>query len=131
MVKPVVLFPDAVLVVVDYLRPRLAAVPVYSKVPEARPETFITVRRVGGQRRSLILDRPRVDIHCWADSEEASEDLMKLARAYVLAMSGKRSNTTVYDVAEVGGPMSLPDDVSGQPRYAFAVEFSTRGTEME
>jgi hypothetical protein len=34
-------------------------------------------------------------------------------------------------VAEVSGPMWLPDSVSGQPRYSFAVEFSTRGTELE
>lgn len=100
-------------------------------MPEARPAEFVTVRRIGGQRRSLILDRPRVDIHCWAASEEDAEALTARVRAYTLAMAGSRGTTTVYDVAEVGGPQWLPDSTSGQPRYAFAVEFSTRGTEME
>lgn len=131
MSKPIVVFPDAVLVVIEYLRPRLSDVPVYSRVPESRPAEFVTVKRIGGQRRTLITDRPRMDIHCWSDSEEGAEDLMKKVRAYTLAMAGRRGTTTVYDVQEVGGPMSLPDSTSGQPRYAFAVEFSTRGTEME
>lgn len=131
MAKPVVVFPDAVLVAIDYLRPRFPGVPVQSRVPESRPDEFITVRRIGGQRRSLILDRPRVDIHCWAASEEDAEALTARVRAHTLAMAGRRGTTTVYDVQEVGGPQWLPDDTSGQPRYAFAVEFSTRGTEME
>lgn len=128
--KPIVVFPDAALVAIDYLRP-LTGVPVFSRVPESRPAEFVRVERIGGQRRTLITDRPRVDIHCWSDSEEGAEALMNKVRAYTLAMAGRRGITTVYDVAEVGGPMWLPDDTSGQPRYAFAVEFSTRGTEME
>lgn len=131
MAKPLVVFPDAVLVVIDFLRSRLPGVPLFSLMPEARPAEFIRVERIGGQRRSLILDRPRVDIHVWSDSAENAEALMSRARAHSLAMAGKRGTTTVYDVAEVGGPQWIPDDTSGQPRYAFALEFSTRGTEME
>lgn len=131
MAKPVVVFPDAVLVVIDYLRSRLPGTPTYSRVPEARPAEFIRVERIGGQRRTLITDRPRVDIHCWSDSEENAEALMARVRAYTLAMAGRRGSTTVYDVAEVGGPQWIPDEASGQPRYAFALEFTTRGTEME
>jgi hypothetical protein len=51
---------------------------------------------------------------------------MGKTRAYVMAMAGKRGDTTVYNVREVGGPQWLPDPVSGQARYAFAVEFTTR-----
>ncbi|WP_458085819.1 hypothetical protein [Streptomyces malaysiensis] len=56
---------------------------------------------------------------------------MTRARAYVLAMAGQRGDTTVHDVAEVSGPMDLPDSASGQPTYAFAVEITTRGTILE
>lgn len=130
MTKPVVIFPDAVLVTIQYLR-TVVDTPVYSRVPAPRPAEFIRIQRLGGIRRSLILDRPRIDVECWSDSEEGAEGLCARVRAYVLAMAGKRGDTTVYDVAEVSGPMWLPDSESGQPRYSFAVEFSTRGTEME
>jgi hypothetical protein len=131
MAKPVIVFPDAVLVTILYLRGALPGLPVYSRVPDPRPTEFVRIERLGGLRRSLILDRPRIDVECWSDSEEGAADLSATVRAYVLAMAGKRGETTVYDVAEVSGPMWLPDSVSGQPRYSFAVEFSTRGTEME
>lgn len=131
MAKPIVVFPDAVLVVINYLRSVMPGTEVYSRVPETRPAEFVRVERLGGMRRTLVTDRPRVDIHCWSDSEEHAEALVSKVRAYTLAMAGRRGSTTVYDVAEVGGPQWIPDSASGQPRYAFAVEFSTRGTEME
>lgn len=131
MAKPVVVFPDAVLVVITYLRSVVPGVPTHSQIPNPRPAEFIRVERLGGTRRTLVTDRPRVDIHCWSASEEEAQALSERVRAYVLAMAGSRGGTTVYAVAEVGGPQWLPDSLSGQPRYAFAVEFSTRGTELE
>ena len=128
--KPRVEFPDAVLLVIDYLRSAMPGTRICSRVPETLPAEFIRVERLGGIRRGLFIDRPRVDVQCWSDTEEGAEALMKTARACVLAMSGKRGDTTVYDVAEVSGPMWLPDSATGKPRYAFAVEFSTRGREV-
>lgn len=130
MTKPVIIFPDAVEVAVNYLRPLVSA-PVFSRVPNPRPAAFVRFQRLGGTKRSIILDRPRLDVECWSDSEEGAEALMKVARAHMHAIGGKRGGTTVYDVAEVSGPMWLPDSESGQPRYSFAVEFSTRGTRLE
>jgi hypothetical protein len=130
-VKPIVQFPDAVLVTIEYLRSAMPEVLAYSRTPSPRPDEFIRVERLGGLRRTLVTDRPRINVECWSLTEEGAEALMSRARAYVLAMSGKRGTTTVYDVQEVSGPMWLPDAASGQPKYAFAVEFSTRGTELE
>jgi hypothetical protein len=120
-----------VLVAIEYLREALPGASVFSRVPDPRPAEFIRIERLGGLRKSLIIDRPRIDVECWSDSEEGAEELMKRVRAYVMAMAGKRGETTVYNVSEVSGPMWLPDSASGQPRYSFAVEFSARGTEME
>jgi hypothetical protein len=130
-VKPIVQFPDAVLVTIEYLRSVMPGVLAYSRTPSPRPDEFIRVERLGGLRRTLVTDRPRINVECWSLTEEGAEELMSRARAYVLAMSGTRGTTTVYDVQEVSGPMWLPDAASGQPKYAFAVEFSTRGTELE
>jgi hypothetical protein len=127
--KPVVFFPDAVLVAIQYLRGALG-VPAYSQVPEVLPVEFIRVERLGGMRNTLVTDRPRIDIECWSDSEEDAEALMSRARAYALAMAGKRGDTTVYNVAEVTGPQYLPHAESGKARYVFAVEFSTRALAM-
>lgn len=131
MAKPVVVFPDAVMVVIDYLREKVPGTPTYSRVPDPRPAEFIRIERLGGLRRTIVTDRPRVDIHCWSDTEENAEALVATVRAYALSMAGRRGATTVYDVAEVGGPQWMPDATSGQPRYAFAIEFCTRGTELE
>lgn len=130
MAKPLVHFPDATLVVITYLRSVLPGTHIDHLVPVPVPAQFVKVKRIGGARKHLILDRPRMDIQCWAEDEGAAADLMMIVRPLILAMGGKRSDTTVYDVTEVSGPMPLYDEASGKPRYAFAVDFSMRGTEI-
>lgn len=130
MAKPLVEFPDAVLVTMTYLRAVLPDVHIDHAVPASPPEAFVRVKRIGGARRNLFLDRPRVDIQCWAATEGDAADLMLRTRPLVLAMAGKRSGTTIYQVTEVSGPMPLWDSATGQPRYAFAVDFSMRGSEI-
>ncbi|MCW7984113.1 hypothetical protein XF35_01785 [Streptomyces platensis subsp. clarensis] len=118
------------LTVIEYLRSVRPGTQVYSREPSPLPDAFVRIKRIGGVRRSLVTDRPRVDIHCWGATEKAAEDLMEEVRALVLVMAGKRGTTTVYDVEEVSGPMWLPDSATGHPRYAFAVEFSARGSAL-
>ncbi|AKY02159.1 tail terminator [Streptomyces phage SF1] len=126
MPRPVVKFPDAVFVVVEYLRMALSGPPVGSRVPDPMPAEFVRVQRIGGLR-GPITDRPRVDVQAWATTEDRAWSLCEDARAYVMAMAGKRGETTVSHVSEVSGPMWLPDASTGRPKYAFAVEFTTRG----
>ncbi|MFF9088652.1 hypothetical protein ACF1BE_19910 [Streptomyces sp. NPDC014991] len=126
-------FPDAVALVRAYLRDALVArgadVPVGTRVPSPRPARFVRLERVGGTRLDLVTDRPRLDVHCWGDSEESAADLAALVRALLFAMPGWRG-AVAYDVVEVGGPNTLPDPESQQPRVAFAVEVSLRGTRL-
>ncbi|MER6364978.1 hypothetical protein [Kitasatospora sp. NPDC001527] len=123
--------PDAVAVVTGYLRQALAVVGhpvlVVSRVPSVRPPEFVRVERVGGTRATVVSDRPRLDIHAWAESESAAHDLAALARALLDSIPGVRDEVTVYRLTEVGGLMWMPDDESGKPRYAFAVEIHMRG----
>ncbi|MFI8263680.1 hypothetical protein [Streptomyces sp. NPDC085665] len=125
------LMPDAVAVVTAYLRATLAAagrpVPVVSRIPSPRPPEFVRVERLGGVQQTPVSDRPRLDIHCWAESEYQAHDLAALTRALISGIPGVRDEVTVYRVAEVGGLQWLPDDQSGSPRYAFAVEIHMRG----
>ncbi|AQW55295.1 hypothetical protein ACIQPP_05600 [Streptomyces violaceusniger] len=127
-------FPDGVAVVRAYLHGALVArgagLPVGTRVPDPRPPRFIRLERVGGARLDLVTDRPRIDVQCWGESEEAATDLATLARALLFAMPGWRG-AVAYDVAEVGGPNTLPDPESGQDRVAFAVEVSLRGARLD
>lgn len=135
MIRPVIVMPDAVAVAADYLRGALKAtgrpVPVVSRVPSPRPPAFVRVQRVGGTQQTPVSDRPRLDFHCWAESESSASDLTALARGLVNAMPGVRGGVTVYRVQEVGGPMWLPDDQTSAPRYAFAVEIHMRGRVLD
>ncbi|MCT9142945.1 hypothetical protein [Streptomyces violarus] len=127
-------FPDGVAVVRAYLREQLVArgvdVPVGTRVPDRRPSRFVRLERVGGTRLDLVTDRPRIDVHCWGDSEESATDLASLARSLLLSMPGWRG-AVAYDVVEVGGPNTLPDPTSEQPRVVFAVEVSLRGKALD
>ncbi|MEU3289895.1 hypothetical protein [Streptomyces longwoodensis] len=131
--SPLVGFPDAVAVVATYLREQLVDrgddVPVGTRVPSRRPARFVRLERIGGTRLDRVTDRPRIDVHCWADSEEAAADLAGVVRALLFAMPGWRG-AVAYDVAEVGGPNTLPDPESEQPRVVFAVEVSLRGARL-
>lgn len=131
MNRPVIVMPDAVAVVVGYLRPALAAagepVPVVSRVPSDRSKKFVRVQRVGGLQQTVVSDRPRLDIHAWADTESGAADLVALVRGLLGAMPGVRGGVPVYRVTEVGGPQWLPDSESSSPRYAIAVEIHMRG----
>ncbi len=130
MNRPVVVMPDGVAVVIGYLVACLAGVrpvPVFSRVPEKRPNEFVTVRRIGGARQTPVSDRPRIDVHTWAESDEDAHDLAALCRAFLGAMPGVHNGVTVYRVTEVGGPIWTPDNASSQSRYAFAVEIHMRG----
>lgn len=132
MAAPIV-FPDAAALVCTYLREQLVArkvqVPVGTRVPSPRPARFVRVERIGGPRLDLVTDRPRLDVHCWGASEEDAHDLAQLVRALLLAIPGWRG-AAAYDVAEVGGPNTMPDATSGQDRVALAVEIALRGKRL-
>lgn len=126
--------PDGVAVVRAYLAEALAArgesARVVTRVPSPRPTRFVRLERVGGTRADRITDRPRIDVQCWGASDEDAHDLQQLVRALLFAMPGWRG-AVAYDVVEVGGPNTLPDPASGQPREVFAVEVSLRGRALD
>lgn len=126
-------YPDSVEVYSRYLREAMAArgdpVQTGTRVPSPRPRRFVTVKRIGGARLDLVTDRPRLDVHCWGDTEDTAADLVKVVRALTLAAPGWRG-AVVYDVVEVGGPNLLTDAETSLPKFAFAVEISIRGRRL-
>jgi hypothetical protein len=102
------------------------SVPAFGSVPPNRPDEFITVERIGGPG-NVILDRPMLDIHCWAEKDTRADQIARFARAEVFGLAGQTiSGITVSRVEEVSGQRRLPDPKSKQPRYVFAVELYVR-----
>lgn len=131
MAAPLVVFPDAEQVVCVALTDADLGVPVVVEVPNPRPARFVKVLRTGGDRRDLVTDNPLITIETWAATKEAAADLAQLARAHVFAMRGTRPGdlTTVYRIADAGGPVSLPDPATGSPRYTFTCSIAMRGAQ--
>jgi hypothetical protein len=126
----IVVFPDAVYEVGSYLASRLTArgdaTPVYSRVPNPRPATFVRVIRTGGPRRNLVVDDAQITVEAWAATDEAAHDLAQLCRAILLASPG--DSDLIRDVGEVGGPGLQPDPDSNTPRYVFTHLVALRGS---
>ncbi len=122
------LFPDAELIVVEFLRTRLTGVPVHVRVPHENTGRFVQVRRSGGLAET-VYDRPRIDVNAWADSDEDAKDLAQLARAHLGDIRGTRSGHMVAGVTDFAGLAPVPDQ-SGQPRWFFSVEITVRGSSL-
>lgn len=124
-----IVFPDAVAALVDHLSAVLAPTEAHTEVPSPRPANFVTLRRVGGVRRSLVVDEPSIAVEAWGPNEGAATDLAQLARAVIHAAVGASFPNvgTIYRVVEFAGPASLPDPDSDQARVTFTVAVSVRG----
>lgn len=128
----VIVFPDVEQLVVDYLTPELPAhgfdVPVSTEIPATRPEAFVTVPRVGGARRNLVVDSATISCDSWAERPKLAHDLAQMVRALINALPGKTLDQwPVYRVTEFTGPGNLPDPRSHQARYTQAFSILIRG----
>lgn len=106
----------------------LVAVPVVSEPPNPRPDKFVVLRDVGGAgRSSVVVYRSTLTIEGWALTEPDARDLCHLARAHFLALKGTVvGDLSFYDVRDLAAPGSLPDPLSGSPRYTATVEVALR-----
>lgn len=135
MINQVVVFPDAVDVVRTYIEACLVAreheATAHNKVPDPRPEYFVTISRGGGVATSIVTDAPTLLFECWAPTPEEAHDLAQLCRGLSFAMRGTSpSGVPVYRIEELAGPAELPDDISNQSRYVFTHSVGMRGTAL-
>lgn len=61
--------------VISYLNAAGLPAIAYADVPASRPESFITVERVGGNRDNYVFDRPMIAVQCWAESRRKAAAL--------------------------------------------------------
>lgn len=118
-------YPDVEKLLIDYLGP-IVAVPVHSRVPRAKPATWVQVRRVGGPDE-IVRDRPRVDVWAWAEDDGTAHDLCMTARSAIHALKGTTLlGVACYQVEEFLGPSRRDDPESGASRMWMTVQLSLR-----
>lgn len=137
MTTPVVVFPDAVTLVVAYLQAELSlrsiTAPVRARVPVQWPAPFagfVRIDRLGGVRHNIVVDAPSIGVEVWHDADHRAADLMGMVRALMFAMRGRTlTGHPVYRVEEAAGPAALPDPVTNTPRYVCQFVVHVRGLE--
>lgn len=131
----VIVFPPETDALIGYLRTALAdlddTAEVHGRVPNPRPARFVTLRRGGGVRANLVVDRPTILVEAWGPDDDAAYDLAQLVRASLFAVAGTtQGGVRFYRVGEFGGPANLPDPDSDQARFVFTLTFGVRGTAL-
>lgn len=123
----VVTYLDTAAIIIEALTD-LLDVPVSGSVPQDRPDTFVTVRRVGGPRLNLVADDATLTVEAWAESDTEANTLAEQASAAIRSLRGSSlDGVAVYRITEPSGPVELPDPVSEQHRSTFTVTVALRG----
>ncbi|MGY1896200.1 hypothetical protein [Nocardia gipuzkoensis] len=110
-------------VVIAYLAAHLD-VPVSDRVPAARPESYVLVRRVGGVRLTDVTDGPWMLCECVAPGSAETlamrvADLLENAPGEFITYLNDDMTTAqawINSWAEVGAPAQNPDE-DLQPEY--------------
>lgn len=125
-----VLFPDTAAAAAAYLDSVLS-VAVVTHVPNPRPDEFVTLRRTGGPRETLVSDGAQITVESWGPDDETAHDNAQTARAYLHAAAGTViEGVQFYRVDELAGPVNLPDPESAQSRFTFTVIVGARGAAL-
>lgn len=90
----------------------------YVRVPENRPERFVTVERTGGGVENLV-DYPTIAIQTWAQTQaEAEEDASAIR---MVALMGQLPEG-VHSMRVDSGPYKFYDEDSRTPRYQIVFD---------
>lgn len=133
MPNEVIIFPDIEDLLSSYLENQLALhgnpVSVHIQIPITRPESFVTMPRVGGPRRGLVVDSATISVDSWAKRPAAAFQLATVVRGIIGALPGVTlgDNYPIYRVDEFTGPGNMPDPLSMHSRYTQAFSVWVRG----
>lgn len=119
---PVVVFPDAEALTIDFLAGRLPDVRVTSEWPEDLAERLplVAVSRLDGRTElRFVLQDATLDVDVLATTKAAAQDLAQLVLAHLLTMpSASTPGATVYSVTD-DALVWVPDPVTEIPRYVL------------
>lgn len=124
-------FTDVTSLLVAYLTPIVAPVPVASRVPADRPVELVQVRRVGGAAVVPFRESVRVDVFAWAATGPRAHELASSARSAIWALAGNQTlGVPVYRVSETLGPRMDDDDETGTPRSWATYDLVVRANDV-
>jgi hypothetical protein len=131
MAKPLVVFPDAQLAIVELLRAELAdrtesfagnavvgTIMPNGDDPNPKSAPYIMVRLDGTSTRYPVDETADIRVAVWHSSEAKSLALAQLCRALLLAHAGSQ---TIRVVTPLTGPIPASDPESGDPLSSFTV----------
>lgn len=123
-------FPDLIDLVRDHLATAYSGTTVATRVPDARPDTWIQVRGIGGSDLRPVRVRERLDIFTWSTSEPAAQALALQVRATLHGLAGTSSlGAVVYRVDEFLSPRPLDDPLTGGFRSWATYQFDLRAND--
>lgn len=133
MTLPVVVFPDAELLVVAYLADRLGSgVHVGTELPEHISQVVTAVDGVvvvalldTVDALDFVLQDPAVEIGVLAADKAAAQNLAQTVRAHMKAMPGRHAGAIVYMTTSAGFAWE-PDEVTNLPQYVLTYELRVR-----
>jgi ssDNA-binding replication factor A large subunit len=112
---------------ISYLKPLSDGLTVATRVPNPRPAKFIRLSRIGGTRRSLVLDQSMIGFWCWAPSTVEASRLARETEGRVYAAEGlKLRQTFIYDVSGIAGVQVTADPDTDVPIGIFTVQVTAR-----
>ncbi len=120
--RPTIVLPDAEVVAVEYLRPRLAeawpTAEVGTLVPAHRP--FVQLRRVGGSTEVPGADAPRIDVIAFAERDFDRMSLARTCWALLRSAAGDLAGgAQVNYLATLMGPQQMPDPADSARRVVM------------
>lgn len=138
--KPAIIFPDAMLAVVEVLRDKLdhvdqayaQGVTVGTRVPndksiDAPSLPYVMVRLDGSSLTQRVDEEALIRIAVWHTSESKGISLAQAARAVLLAYEGGQKIRVINPLT---GPVPTSDPESGEPLSSFTVAVKLRPTNL-
>jgi hypothetical protein len=129
----VLIYADIVNVAEDYLEAALTArgvtAPVGIRVPNPRPAYFVVLRELGGARHTVVSRQAHLGMEAWAADDNDAKDLGTLTYGLIHGMANTtQGGVVIYGTTDIAGLSSLPDPISGSPRYVATIAINYRGT---
>lgn len=121
------IFPDGKALLIAWLKAQMG-LRVASRVPNPRPDEFITVLDAGTERVSKFLREYTFTLEFWAQSTERAARIGAEALAYFESAESV-NGVTLFRPRDWGPPVELPDE-SGQPRYTATVSFRLKASPL-
>lgn len=105
---------DIIIETVSYLEHALN-VQAQSEAPKTIPPRFVMVRRAGGDGDRFV-DRPRLVIHCWDESDEKAGTLAADVATAMLA-----APDFIENLAAISQDTIYQNDIDGRHRWTVSL----------